>query len=461
MAKNEPIEIIKKEKQKIAVLVGLCTSPSSEQEVEKFGRFMRELSDLSESLGLKVGTIITQNSSEINAGILIGSGKVEEIKRELYILDADIVIFENNLSPMQLRNLEKAFDTEVIDRTGLILQIFSERARTREATLQVESARLQYLLPRLSGMTSSLSRQGGGSGRLSNKGSGEKKLELDRRHIEHRIAELRKELSGIDRERETQRNRRLFSGITRIALVGYTNAGKSTIMNRLLTFSDDNDKTSEQNEKQVFEKDMLFATLDTSVRSISIKGHNDFLLSDTVGFIDELPHTLVKTFRSTLEEVKFADILLEVIDFSDPEHAAQMEVTDKTLTEIGAGNIPRIYVFNKADLIPEEDEFGNFNMAGMMRIPYVKSGRVYICAKEKDSISALLDAIDEEIRRECIECDFLIPYSDGSAVNELTISGTLDNTKTEYLENGTRIHVLCKKRDAEKYSKYLIDNTEN
>ena len=201
------------------------------------------------------------------------------------------------------------------------------------------------MLPRLAHMRTSLSRQGGGSGRLSNKGSGEKQLELDRRRIEHRMAELRRELENVEKERDTQRSRRLNSGIPRVSLVGYTNAGKSTILNNMLLAYGSEGQDTE--EKLVLEKDMLFATLDTSVRRINAPGHRPFLLADTVGFISELPHSLVKAFRSTLEEAKYADILLQVIDFSDPEYRYHMDITRDTLAEIGAGDIPVIYVFNK------------------------------------------------------------------------------------------------------------------
>ena len=399
-----------------AVLAGCCTDLSPEKHV----RAMSELRGLADACGLEVVASVVQNAAQITHATYIGSGKVVELKKEIEQHDADIVIFNEALTPMQMRNLEKELDTEVLDRTGLILQIFSSRARTREAKLQVESARLQYMLPRLVGMRASLSRQGGGSGRLSNKGAGEQKLELDRRRIEKRIAELRRELEIVERERSTQRSRRLRTGLTRVALVGYTNAGKSTVMNALLhycgtngmfgtvimsgagssvssvfsdSFSDstssssasdsrgavsafsnqsftsykqsrssasdsrgtnpvggtDNTDDNQENNKQVFEADMLFATLDTSVRRIDAPGHIPFLLSDTVGFVSDLPHALVKAFRSTLDEVRYADLLLEVVDFSDPDYREQIEVTAKTLEEIGAGNIPVVYLYNKTE----------------------------------------------------------------------------------------------------------------
>lgn len=280
----------------------------------------------------------------VNTATYIGSGKVQEVRDMARALEADIVVFDNGLSPIQLRNLQKELDTPVMDRTTLILEIFSARARTKEAKLQVEVARLQYMLPRLVGLHDALSRQGGTSGSMSSRGLGEKKLELDRRRLERRLTNMRKELDAISGERQTQRKKRADSGIPRVALVGYTNAGKSTIMNMLLS------EYVEDTEKQVFVKDMLFATLDTTVRKIAPPDKNAFLLSDTVGFISNLPHGLVKAFRSTLEEVREADLLLQVIDYSDENYREHMKVTEETLQELGAQSIPVIYVFNKVDL---------------------------------------------------------------------------------------------------------------
>ena len=336
-----------------AVLAGCNTGMSA----DKYARAIAELKGLAQACGLNPVSTVTQNADAITHATYMGSGKVSSLKKEVEEHDADIVLFNEALTPMQMRNLEKILDTEVLDRTGLILQIFASRARTREARLQVESARLQYMLPRLVGMRAELSRQGGGSGRLSNKGAGEQKLELDRRRIEHRIAELRRELEVVSRERTTQRSRRMQTGMTRVALVGYTNAGKSTVMNSLLNYCSGRQAhgpgtagSDEENRKQVFEADMLFATLDTSVRRIDAPGHIPFLLSDTVGFVSDLPHSLVKAFRSTLDEVCCADLLLEVVDFSDPDYGKQIEVTAKTLSEIGAGHIPVVYLYNKTDL---------------------------------------------------------------------------------------------------------------
>ena len=284
------------EKEKV-LLVGVETD-----ETEDFERSMEELADLAQACEMQVVGILTQKMSAINKSLYIGTGKVKEVREYAAETGAQAVIFDNTLSPSQVRNLNEELELPILDRTGLILDIFAKRAKTREAVLQVETARLKYLLPRLVGMRDALSRQGGGSGSMSNKGAGEKKLELDRRKIEHRIAELQRELKEITKEREVQRSRRNKGRLPLVSLVGYTNAGKSTIMNMLLN------AYVKDEEKQVLEKDMLFATLDTTVRRIAPPDRKPFLLSDTVGFISKLPHSLVKAFHSTLEEAKEADL---------------------------------------------------------------------------------------------------------------------------------------------------------
>ncbi|MBP5668999.1 MAG: GTPase HflX, partial [Lachnospiraceae bacterium] len=275
---------------------------------EDFERSMKELKALAEAAGKKTVGIVTQNADHVNQAVYVGTGKVKEIKELIGFQEADEVIFDDALSPTQMRNLGKDLDCPVLDRTNLILDIFALRAKTKEAKLQVETAQLQYALPRLVGMREQLGRQGGASGSLSNKGAGETKLELDRRRIEHRISELRKELSEIEGNRETMRKRRDDSRLPQVALVGYTNAGKSTIMNRML------EHYGTKKEKTVMEQDMLFATLDTTVRSMEFADRKSFLLTDTVGFIHKLPTDLIKAFRSTLDEVKYADLLLHVVD---------------------------------------------------------------------------------------------------------------------------------------------------
>ncbi|HSP23335.1 MAG TPA: GTPase HflX, partial [Planococcus sp. (in: firmicutes)] len=290
-----------------AILVGVQLQQDLHFEYE-----MEELRNLAEACEVEVVGEVMQNLDRIHPATYVGKGKVEEIKAFYEEAEANLIIFNDELSPSQIRNLEEELECKVIDRTMLILDIFSRRAKTREAQVQVELAQLQYMLPRLVGLRASLGRQGGGSsGGFSNRGAGETKLELDRRKIEDQLSKLHKELEHIRAQRETQRKQRTRTGTPVVSLVGYTNAGKSTIMNGMLA------KTGQGEEKKVFEKDMLFATLDTSVRKIVLEDHKHFLLSDTVGFVSKLPHHLVKAFRSTLEEARNSDLLLHVVDVSN------------------------------------------------------------------------------------------------------------------------------------------------
>ena len=353
---------------------------------------------------------------------------------------------------MQFKNLEQSLKKEVIDRTGLILQIFSDRAKTREAKLQVSVARLEYMLPRLSHMHSDLGRQGGGAG-LSNKGAGEKRIELDRRRIEKELDTLKNELEKLSQVRETQRKRRNKSNLKKVALAGYTNAGKSTVLNEIIknyhtdiVEEEQMDESSVENDnsklKTVFEKDMLFATLETATRNITLDNNKNFLISDTVGFIRQLPHNLVKAFRSTLEEIKEADLILEIIDYSDEDYKNQMEVTEKTLKDIGVKDIPVIYVYNKVDKTNEKS------------YPLAKENSIYISAKEKESINLLIDEISKHIFSSFVKCKMHIPFSDGSVVSYLNDNATI--YKTEYDENGTIFELELSDVDYSRYKKYEI-----
>lgn len=423
-----------------AILVGVNLNENLD-----FDHSMEELENLAEACEIEAAAQIVQNLPMVNNAFYIGTGKVEEVKNLVSMLDADCVIFDNSLTPSQQRNLQNQLEVPVWDRTNLILEIFDRRARTKEARLQVESANLQYLLPRLVGMRDALSRQGGGAGAgggLSNKGAGEKKLELDRRRIEKRISELNRELKVMEKDRETQRKRRKESELPSVALVGYTNAGKSTLMNKML------DIWMGDTEKKVLEKDMLFATLDTTVRRISPGDNRDFLLSDTVGFISQLPHTLVKAFRSTLEEACTADLLLQVVDFSDPHHREQMEVTQETLKELQAGQIPCLYVMNKADLVMEESE-----------LPKVLGDRIYLSAKQGIGLAELLELIQKKLFGDYRECTFLIPYTDGAAVSRLQEQALVRSIS--YEADGVLISVSCKESDAGRYAAYAVSTSDD
>jgi len=429
-----------------AILVGVNLNENLD-----FDHSMEELENLAEACEIEAAAQVVQNLPMVNNAFYIGTGKVEEVKNLVSMLDADCVIFDNSLTPSQQRNLQNQLEVPVWDRTNLILEIFDRRARTKEARLQVESANLQYLLPRLVGMRDALSRQGGGAGAaggagagggLSNKGAGEKKLELDRRRIEKRISELNRELKVMEKDRETQRKRRKESELPSVALVGYTNAGKSTLMNKML------DIWMGDTEKKVLEKDMLFATLDTTVRRISPGDNRDFLLSDTVGFISQLPHTLVKAFRSTLEEACTADLLLQVVDFSDPHHREQMQVTQETLKELQAGQIPCLYVMNKADLVMEESE-----------LPKVSGDRIYLSAKQGIGLAELLELIQKKLFGDYRECTFLIPYTDGAAVSRLQEQALVRSIS--YEADGVLISVSCKESDAGRYAAYAVSTSDD
>lgn len=367
---------MKIEEKERALLLGVNLNDG-----EDFERSMQELASLAEACNMEVADVTTQNLPQLHNALYMGKGKLAEVRQYLEQNPVDVLIFDRSLSPSQQRNLQDVLDYPILDRTTLILEIFATRAQTREAKLQVESARLQYVLPRLVGMHKALSRQGGGSG-LANKGAGEKKLELDRRRIEKRMAELRKELDKISRERETQRKQRQGSGIPRVALVGYTNAGKSTLMNKML------DKYTRDASKKVLEKDMLFATLDTTVRRVKVGQGEEFLLSDTVGFIHQLPTALVKAFRSTLEEAREADVLLHVLDYSDESYRKQRQVTEETLKDLGAGDIPVIYVYNKADRCMDTKE-----------LPVIRDNRIYMSARTGAGIPELVELIQKNCRR--------------------------------------------------------------
>lgn len=414
------------------LLVGVDTG-----EEQNFEGSMEELKQLAKACYMEpVGTVI-QRMEFVHKALYIGTGKVQEVRDAAQALDAQLILFNDTLTPSQIKNLQDELKTPVIDRTTLILNIFEMRARTREAKLQVETAKLQYLLPRLVGMHEALTRQGGTSGSMSSRGAGEKKLELDRRHIEHRISELRKELDAISRERETQRKRREQSRIPLVALVGYTNAGKSTIMNHMV------ERFVGDEEKKVLEKDMLFATLDTTIRRINTGNNQDFLLTDTVGFIHKLPHGLVKAFRSTLEEIKGADLLLQVVDVSDPGYQEQMETTKETLRELGAGDIPMVIAFNKADRLFEN--------------PYPRTAgtnKIYISARQPESIELLVKEIIRRVYADYEEIQLLIPYEKGSIVSYLQENAQI--LEQTYEPEGTRMRVNCHHADAGKYEQYVV-----
>ena len=416
-----------------AVLVGAWPDGMNE---DRFETGMAELKGLAEACNLEAVCTVSQKLHREDPASFIGSGKVEEVRRLISELDADCAIFNNPLSPSQMVNLSNELKVEVIDRTGLILNIFAERARTKEARLQVDYAQLKYMLPRLVGLRANLSRQGGTGGSLSNKGSGEKQIELDRRKIEKEMAGLRMELAEVEKVRELQRNRRRSSSVPLVALVGYTNAGKSTLMNKMIELY------GTDQSRKVFVEDMLFATLDTTVRKLTSESGQTFLLSDTVGFINDLPTDLVNAFHSTLEEALYADIIIEVLDASDPNCRMHSEVTDKTLSSLGAGAIPRITVMNKADKIWEDFRSGS------------KAGKVFISAKNGNGIEDLMSLIEDKLNESLKFCRLLIPYDMSGLENSIRQSSKV--TGIEYNESGIMIEVYLDAKEYGKYKQFII-----
>ncbi|GIM29136.1 GTPase HflX [Clostridium polyendosporum] len=415
------------EQKQRAVIVGCNINNDKE-----FLNMMEELSKLADACDIEVVGEITQKLERVYSSHYIGKGKVQEVISLIHEKDSDMVIFNDELSPSQIRNLEKDLKCKVIDRTVLVLDIFAKRARTKEAQLQVEIAKLQYLLPRLTDLGESLGHQAGGAG-LINRGSGETKFELDHRKIKGRISVLHDELETLVVQRQNQRKQRKKSGIPVVVLVGYTNAGKSSIMNSMI------DLYSSSIDKKVFEKDMLFATLETYVRSIKLPDNKSFLLSDTVGFISKLPHQLVKAFRSTLEEITEADMLVHVVDYSNPNYKQHIKVIKETLKELGADNIPTIYAYNKADLVEDE-------------ITKEEKDSIYISAKIKARTDKLVNEICKRAFQQHVCCQLLIPYEKGNILSYFKDNANIKST--EYNINGVLISVECMESDYRRYKQF-------
>jgi len=419
---NENNEVIREEQYR-SIIVGL-------QRNEDISYSMDELEGLAEAAGSDVLGRMVQNMEKPNTATFIGKGKVEELAQMAEAMEADMVIFNEELSGMQLRNLEEALGVRVIDRTILILDIFASRASSREGKLQVELAQLQYRMPRLTGFGKSLSRLGGGIG---TRGPGEKKLETDRRHIERRMNDIKAELAQLKNTRSTQRAKREKSRIPVAALVGYTNSGKSAIMNRILSMTD-------REEKTVFEENMLFATLDIQQRSVVLESGRHFILIDTVGFVSKLPHSLVEAFKATLEEVTYADFLIHVVDSSYENHDFHIEVTDKVMEELGAGDKDKIMVFNKQDL--PHDHI----------IPEPGAENIEISAKTGYNMELLLSKIEQKLFGNYIKAKLLIPFDRGDISSYLCQEATVE--RMDYREEGTYFEVRMKEADYKRFREY-------
>ncbi|MBD5155687.1 MAG: GTPase HflX [Oscillibacter sp.] len=391
----------------IAILVGL-SSPRLEAKDNADEESMEELEALVETAGGEAAASVLQNRASPDPRTFIGEGKVAEIKELVKNEEATMVIFDNDLSPSQLRVLTEEFGVQVLDRSALILDIFAQRARTREGRLQVELAQYQYLLPRLTGMWTHLERQAGTSGKgpIGSKGPGETQLETDRRHIHRKIDKLKEELEEVRRIRGTQRQRRMKNEIPVVAIVGYTNAGKSTLLNAL-TGAD------------IPANNRLFDTLDTTSRLLTVSDTMEVVISDTVGFIRKLPHQLVDAFKATLEELEYADLLLHVIDISNPHWQEQAQIVDSLIAELGAEQTPCLRVYNKSDLF-----WGDIRPHG--------EDTVNISAKTGEGLDELLRAIDRTLDKGTRQVTLHLPYDKGGLLDMLYREARVESV--EYAE---------------------------
>lgn len=409
-----------------AILVGLQLQQSTD-----FEYMMAELKNLCEACEVEVIDTIIQKTDRPTANLYIGPGKAEEVKQAVITTEANLVIFDDELSSTQIRNLEAALECKVIDRTILILDIFARRARTKEAMLQVELAQCEYLMPRVIGLHKSFSRQKSGVG---SKGPGETQLELDRRIIRDKIFRLKEDLKDLVGIRRTQREKRKKEETMTVAITGYTNSGKSTLLNKMLEFSIEN------SEKYVFEKNMLFATLETATRSITLKNNHRFLVTDTVGFISKLPHHLVEAFKSTLEEIREAKLILHVVDSSNPEYMKQIAVVEDVLKSLEIKDVPIIYVFNKQDL-------NAFPVSSDL------SPMVSISALTGAGMDSLMKLVDESLYSNLHRVKLVIPFDKGQIYSYL--KEKVNIISTVYENDGTHIEVELNDYYLSLYKQYI------
>ncbi|MBP3633590.1 MAG: GTPase HflX [Oscillospiraceae bacterium] len=407
-----------------AVLCGLSAGIFTREE-NATEETLDELEALLETAGGQCVAKVLQSRPAPDPHSFIGEGKVEEVKELLQNTEATLVVFDNDLSPSQQRALEQMTGVMVMDRSGLILDIFAQRAKTREGRLQVELAQYKYLLPRLTGMWTHLERQ---EGSIGSRGPGETQLETDRRLIRKRITKLEDELQEVRKNRATQRQRRLKNSIPVVAIVGYTNAGKSTLLNHLT-------------DAGIPANNRLFDTLDTTTRQLTVSDTLDVLLSDTVGFIAKLPHHLVEAFKATLEELEYADLLLHVIDASDPEMDIHVQVVDKLIAQLAKPGIPVIECYNKADLVEEDD------------IPRGEN-RIGISARTGDNMAQLLELIEKNLNKGLKTGTFLLPYAMGGMVDTLHKDAKV--LRTEYTADGIEVEAICDEVLYGRLSQYLI-----
>ena len=394
---------------------------------------MLELKELVQAAGAEVVGDLIQNRSSIDAATYMGSGKIEEIKAYAESLDASMVVFNDELSGAQIRNIEDIVGKKIIDRTTLILDIFAQRALSREGKLQVELAQLKYRLPRLYGMGGQMSRTGAGIG---TRGPGEQKLEKDKRHILNRAANIRKELREVVKIRDIQRAQRSKNRVPIVALVGYTNAGKSTLLNELIKSHPDYEKG-----KEVFVKDMLFATLDVTLRKALLPNKKEFLVVDTVGFVSKLPHDLVDAFKATLEEVTYADLILHVIDATNDSSDIQKSTTESVLKDLKADDKYTITVYNKIDKL-DLDIY-----------PRNQEDLVYLSAKKNINMDKLMDMIQKALDKDSYHVKLLLPYDQGHIFSSLSDKYALESF--EYLDTGISVILSLDEIDYNKYKDYI------
>lgn len=400
---------------------------------------LRELAALCETAGAHVLEGLIQRLPHPDSSTYLGKGKAQELKELVAAVGADTVVADTELAPSQRRALEDVVKVKVIDRTAVILDIFSQHAKTREGKAQVELAQLQYLLPRLRGWGESMSRQAGGqvgsaSAGMGSRGPGETKIELDRRRINTRMARLRKQIASFGPSRETKRQQRKRTGIPNVAIAGYTNAGKSSLLNRITRAG-------------VLVDDALFATLDATVRKVSSPSGRAFTLTDTVGFVRQLPHQLVEAFRSTLEEVGQADIIVHVVDASHPDPGAQLATVRNVISDVGATDIPEIVVFNKADLI---DGGLTLQLRGL------QPDALFVSSKTGEGIDLLMARIDGLLPHPSIPLHLVVPYDRGDIVALLHASAIVQSV--DYVENATELSVLVEPSQVKQFQEFLAEN---